>query len=62
MTRDEMIEIISDYLYESCGIQCKVDENKLLKIIEEHMMPKYGGKHQSSYDLAMGSKPEWDKE
>ena len=34
----------------------------ILNEIEKYMIPKQGGKHQSSYDLAMGSTPEWDKE
>ena len=33
----------------------------LLSKIEEFMIPMYGGVHQSSFDLAMGSIPEWDK-
>jgi len=33
-----------------------------MKYIDKHMDPKYSGTHQSSYDSAMGSPCEWDKE
>jgi hypothetical protein len=35
MKRSEMIELISDYLYSTCGVQCTGDETKLLDLIEE---------------------------
>ena len=34
----------------------------ILKTVEKFMMPKHRGSHQTIFDLAMGSKPEWDKE
>jgi hypothetical protein len=62
MYKSDLLQELSDYMFEACGYQCKCHEEKILEIVEKYMIPKHGGKHQSSYDLAMGSTPEWDKE
>ena len=62
MRKEDLLEELADYLFNSCGYQCKAHEEMILEIVEKYMVPKYGGKHQSSYDLAMGNTTEWDKE
>lgn len=34
---------------------------QLMKVVDNYMSPKYGGKHQSSFDLALGNPTEWSK-
>lgn len=41
---------------------CEINYYTLINILEDYMEPKYKGNHQSTYDIAMGTRCEWDKE
>ena len=67
----EIYDLLAEY-YESATDKILTDERDLimgtpdwadtiLYRIEQYMEPKTGGKHQTSYELAMGSRCEWDK-
>jgi len=61
MKRSEMIKLIADAI-NGTELGGHAVYGAVLRAIEKHMVPKYGGSHQSSYDLAMGNSPEWEEE
>jgi len=66
MKRSDMVKIIKDFNNNwnqnpHLWFDCEYADG-LLKEVEKHMKPRYSGKHQSSYDIAMGNPCEWDRE
>lgn len=62
MKRSEVIGILNKELSTKHGGNYIQIARDCMDIIDAYMTPKFSGKHQSSYDIAMGNALEWDFE